>query len=343
VEEHILKAVLETSYRLSDYLLHSLSRRELVDGTCVYVMYHVQRLSHPSLVFFACHDRLAERPTFRWERDESVHVWLAQRVLLLEYLAQQGYSAPRVFPSRGGDAIVRHDDWNILVTTFIEGEAHLILPDNLYLLGSAVGRLHCLVPSPSIGLSWWNTSYSLPHALGQLEACAPFIPASQQEFYDQCITAFVTINHALRRLPECVIHGDVWIPNGVRASEQEVVLIDWEGGGRGVALLDLGEMLLKGQYDGQRILPETINKDYIAALVSGYTRWRFPEPLECELLLDAMRFRIAWVGAWRLSNVLHKGWTTNVEDIFNYVQRGYRFAESTATLALQYFAQQENA
>ena len=299
-------------------------------------------LLFPSLVCFACHDRLAERSTFRWERENSVHDWLVERVCLLSYLEQQGYPAPRVFRSRNGTATVRHECWNILITTYLEGQARLVSPDNLYLLASAVGRLHCLALPPSVSPSWWNTSYSLPHALGQLEACAPFIPASHQAFYEQCKRAFVTIQLALDQLPECIIHGDVWAPNGVRTSEQEVVLIDWEGAGRGAALLDLGELLLKGQFDTRGAMPETINEASIAALVAGYAQWRRPEPLECELLLDALRFRIAWVGVWRLSKVRLEGWTTKVEKLLNYVQRGYQLAEPTATLALQCFAQTAN-
>jgi Ser/Thr protein kinase RdoA (MazF antagonist) len=338
MEERVLTAILEASYGLSDYQLRSLNSRGLLDGTCVYEMYHVQRSSLPSLVFFAYHDRLAEKSTFRWERDQSVQDWLAERVHLLSYLEQQDYPAPRVFPSQNGSATVRHEHWNILITTFIEGRAQLQSPDHLYLLAAAVGRLHGLALPTSVGLSWWNTSYSLPHALGQLEACAPFIPASHQVFYDQCKRTFVTIQQALHQLRECIIHGDVWAPNGVRTSEQEVVLIDWEGAGRGAALLDLGELLLKGQYSKQGTIPETINEDSIAALVSGYSRWRCPEPLECELLLEAIRFRCAWVGAWLLSSVLLEGWTAKVEEALNHVQRGYRLAEPTAALALQCFA-----
>jgi Ser/Thr protein kinase RdoA (MazF antagonist) len=339
VEKHILTAILETAYDLADYQLHSLNSRELIDGTCVYKMYHIQRPPLPSLVCLACHDRLAEKPTFRWERNDSVHDWLTQRVLLLRYLEKKDYPAPRVFPSRYGAAIVRCEDWNILITTFIEGHEHLISPDHLYLLAAAIGRLHCLVLPPSVSPSWWNASYSLPYALGQLEACAPFIPATHETLYTECINTLETIKHVLHQLPECIIHGDVWAPNGVRTSEQEVVLIDWEGAGRGAALLDLGELLLKGQYDTHGAMPETIKEDSIAALVSGYAQWRFPEPIECELLLDAIRFRIAWVGAWRLSKVMCEGWTAGVEKLLNYVQRGYRLAEPTATLALQYFAQ----
>jgi Ser/Thr protein kinase RdoA (MazF antagonist) len=339
MQEHMLTAILEDSYGLSDYQLRSLSSRNLGDGTCVYQTYHIQRSSLPSLVLMACHDRLVEKSTFRWERDQSVQDWFGERVLLLRYLEQQGYPAPRVFPSRNSTAIVRHEHWNIFVTTFLEGQVHLTSPDNLYFLAGAVGRLHCLALLPSIGLSWWNTSYSLPHALRQLEACAPFIPASHQAFYDQCKRAFTTIQHALHRLPECIIHGDVWVLNGVRTSEQEVVLIDWEGAGRGAALLDLSELLLKGQYDAYGAIPESIKEDYIAALVSGYTQWRFPEPIECELLVDALRFRSAWVGAWRLSNVLREGWTARMEKVLNQVQRGYQLAEPTAALALQHFAQ----
>jgi Ser/Thr protein kinase RdoA (MazF antagonist) len=340
VEKHVLTAILETVYDLSDYQLHSLNSRELVDGTCVYEMYRIQRPSPlPALVFLACHDRLAEKLTFRWERDDSVHDWLKQRVLLLRYLEQQDYPAPRVFPSRSGTATVRYEDWNILITTFIEGHGHQMSPDHLYFLAAAVGRLHCLALPSSVGPSWWNTSYSLPYALGQLEACAPFIPASHQALYDECKKTLNTVKHVLHQLPECIIHGDVWAPNGVRTSEQEVVLIDWEGAGRGAALLDLGELLLKGQYNAHGAMPDTINEDCIAALVSGYAQWRFPEPIECELLLDAIRFRIAWVGVWRLSKVLLEGWTTRVERLLNYVPRGYRLAEPTARLALQYFAE----
>ncbi len=342
MEKHALTAILETAYDLSDYQLHSLNSRELVDGTCVYETYHIQRPPLPSLVCLACHDRLAEKPTFRWERDDSVHDWLAQRVLLLRYLEQQDYPAPRVFPSRHRTATVRYEDWHILITTFIEGHAHLISPDHLYFLAAAVSRLHCLALPSSVSPSWWNTSYSLPYALGQLEACAPFVPASHQALYDECKNTLKTIKHVLHQLPECIIHGDVWAPNGVRTSEQEMVLIDWEGAGRGAALLDLGELLLKGQYDIHGAIPETIKEDCIAALVSGYARWRFPEPIECELLPDAIRFRIAWVGAWRLSKVLCEGWTGRVEKLLNYVQRGYRLAEPTARLALQYFAQKRH-
>jgi Ser/Thr protein kinase RdoA (MazF antagonist) len=342
MEENVLTAVLEESYGLSDYQLRRLNRRDLADGTCVYATYHVQRSSHPPLVFFACHDRLAERSTFRWERESSVHDWLAERVCLLSYLEQQGYPAPRVFRSCNGTATVRHEYWNILITTFLEGQTHLVSPDNLYLLASAVGRLHCLALPLSVSPSWWNTSYSLPHALGQLEACAPFIPVSHQAFYEQCRRAFLTIQHTLDQLPECIIHGDVWAPNGVRTGEREVVLIDWEGAGRGAALLDLGELLLKGQFDARGAMPETINEASIAALVAGYTQWRCPEPIECELLLDVLRFRIAWVGVWRLSKVLLEGWTAGVEKLLNYVQRGYQLAEPTATLALRCFARTTN-
>src|SRR5579864_5656013 len=90
VEKHILTAILERVYDLSDYQLHSLNSQQLADGTCVYEMYRIQRPApFPSLVFLACHDRLVEMSTFRWEREDSVHDWFEQRVRLLGYLEQQ--------------------------------------------------------------------------------------------------------------------------------------------------------------------------------------------------------------------------------------------------------------
>src|SRR5947207_11089849 len=95
---------------------------------------------------------------------------------------------------------------------------------------------------------------------------------------------------------------------------------------------------MKMQFDASGVMPETVNEACVAALVSGYAQWRLPEPIEFELLLDAMRFRIAWVGAWMLSKVLLEGWTARVERALSYVQRGYRLAEPTAAFALRCFA-----
>ena len=186
-------------------------------------------------------------------------------------------------------------------------------------LGVRWGKLHQLDSHPpqSLGLSWWNPTYSLPHARERLSAASSSVPTSYQGLYANVQHTLGMIEQQLRTLPEVLIHGDCWPPNGVDTGDARVVLIDWECAGRGAALLDLGAFLLACQCDQRGDFPSTVDEARIAAAVDGYAQWRDPTPHEMDLLLEAIRFSICWRGAWLFARLAQEGWTPGVETILS--------------------------
>jgi Ser/Thr protein kinase RdoA (MazF antagonist) len=337
-EQTFFTDMLTALYGLSPSRLESLNTSCLEDGRIVYHLYRVEQHAGPTQILFAYHDDVIAAPTYRWGRNQPLDVWLRQRAGLLTYLAEQYYLAPRVLPSQAGAPVVRVQPWNFLVTSYIGGDANVLSPENMVWLGSALGQLHRiqLPDQEQIGPAWWNETYSLPHALEQLTAAASVVPPDYQDFYEQMRATLQAIQHHLSTVPRVILHGDCWAPNAV-TQERKVVLIDWECAGQGAAILDLGTLLLRCQYDQYGDIPEVLQAQHVTSVIGGYVQHRIPTPEELDMLLEAMRFSIVWGGAWIVSRTLKEGWTPRVERLLARIQRGYRLAESTARLARREF------
>jgi len=86
---------------------------------------------------------------------DSFDTWLHTRAALLAWLEHQHYPAPQLIRTRQGNAVARHQDWGILMTTFIEGTSATPEPHTFEVLGATLAQLHIL-PDSRIP----------PHALG---------------------------------------------------------------------------------------------------------------------------------------------------------------------------------
>jgi aminoglycoside phosphotransferase (APT) family kinase protein len=98
-------------------------------------------------------------------------------------------------------------------------------------------------------------------------------------------------------------------PGRAGGGPAEVVLTDWETGGLGLPLLDLGYCLLEchmnpGRPQAWRIEPDD---DRIAAVADGYSRRRIVTPAELDLLLAGIRFGAAFIGAIHFEQALLEG------------------------------------
>src|SRR5436853_2345089 len=262
-----VKSVLAEQYGQSDCSLYSLNTRSLDDERIVYKMYRVDVPCNSSWVVFAAHDELMADDTFRWGTYVRPLVWLEQRAMLLNVLASQAYPVPRVILARSDECIVRSGSWSLLVTTFIDGQISQFTPKPLSQVGTLLARLHTLSLDGISWPSWWNTQYSIPHAIDALDSVTASIPRTHRAFYETCRSTLHTFLHALPTLPEVLIHGDGWMQNAV-CTEQGVVLIDWESAGRGAALSDLADFLLRSQCDEYGAPPSALNEQHLTAAVS---------------------------------------------------------------------------
>jgi Ser/Thr protein kinase RdoA (MazF antagonist) len=331
----VLKHLLAERYGQMVYGFHSLNTRTLDDGSIVYKMYRVDLQDGSSCICIAAHDGLPAGRTFRWETLLSPGLWLQQRATLLTLLAELRYSAPRVIPSLHGEQVISEGPWHLLLTTWITGQAGEISPEHLGLLGSALGRLHRLpIPEESkIGLARWNHTYSIPHALACLEQAKEMVPPSYRALYRQCQQTLQTVSTYLVSAPSVLIHGDCWPPNSVRVGPGEVVLIDWEGAGRGASILDFGSLVLTCQYGEGGRMPQTADQERISAVVSSYRIWYRFSSAELEILREAVRFRIAWTGAWMLARLALETWSGSSEESFARIQLGLDLAEQATQIA----------
>jgi len=279
---------------------------------------------------------LAER--FQGSGTASVTRWLEGRAATLDWLAAHGYPAPRLVRERTGDPVGVAGPWLTMAATSVPGRA--LVRGQLGLLGAALGRLHALpvpaaspVPEPEPapgagaapdgdpaldagpvpGLSSWHPAAAIPAALARLDAVAARLPAEWRPLDEQFRATLLAVQAAAPGLRYAVVHGDAWPGNAVVMPDGQAALIDWENGGLGLPVVDLGHCLLEcpldpdlpaGQAAARPIQPDP---ERITAVLDGYTQWRQLDYSEREILPDGIRFATACVGAIHFERALIDG------------------------------------
>jgi Ser/Thr protein kinase RdoA (MazF antagonist) len=263
---------------------------------------------------------------FRGAGAASVTDWLLGRAATLEWLSAHGYPAPRVVPTREGDPVGVAGCWLTLGATFVAGRA--LARGQLGLLGATLGRLHALPappaypmpapgPRPGVGrpvpgLASWHPA-SIPAALNRLDAVAALLPGEWRPLHEQFRATLLAVQRAAPGLPRAVVQGDAWPGNAVVTPDDQAVLIDWENGGLGLPVVDLGNCLLECHLDpglpADQPAAWHIEPDpgRIAAVLDGYTQWRQLSHSEREILLDGIRFATAYIGAIHFERALIDG------------------------------------
>lgn len=275
--------------------------------------------------------------------------WLLSRAATLSWLEQQGYPAPRVVRTRSGELIGQQAGWCTLMTTYFAGSVIKPTLEQLRLLGAALGHLHGLpaaesaAGAPPIGKSFWNPELAIPQALERLDFAEPRLQEEWRPLFEACRQTLRQIHQWRDRLPAAIVHGDTWPANAIQTAPDQVVLIDWDSGGSGLAVLDLGKLLLEGHLDSDlppgdalawHIQPDQAR---IHAIIDGYSQQRRLTSMELDLLLDAVRFELAFIGAIHFAYIARHGLDASLERRYARMENRYAVSQEVAALARRRF------
>jgi len=167
------------------------------------------------------------------------------------------------------------------------------------------------VPAP--GLASWHPGAAIPAALARLDAVAPLLPRQWRPLHEQFRATLLAVRAAAPGLPRAVVHGDAWPRNAVVMPDGRAALIDWENGGLGLPVVDLGHCLMECHLDpglpasqpaAWLIQPD---QERVAGVLDGYTRWRQIHDSEREILPEGIRFATAYIGAIHFERALIDG------------------------------------
>lgn len=275
--------------------------------------------------------------------------WLLSRAATLSWLEQQGYPAARVVRTRSGELIGQQAGWCTLMTTFFAGPVIKPSLEQLRLLGAALGHLHRLpldgaaAGAASVGLSFWNPELALPQALARLDDAEPRVQEAWRPLFEACRQTLQRIQQEQDHVPGAIVHGDAWPANAVQTASDQVVLIDWDTGGLGLAVVDLGKLLLEGHLDSDLPPGDALawhiqpNPARIHAIVDGYCQQRRLTQIELDLLLDAVRFDLSFIGAIHFAYVARHGLDASLERRYARIQNRYAVSQEVAALARRRF------
>jgi Ser/Thr protein kinase RdoA (MazF antagonist) len=333
----------------------------------VAVSYLVAPEPGPALLIRACRADAPVPPQFRGPFSPTVLDWLLGRAATLEFLAAAEYPAPRLVLTHTGDPVGVDGAWLTLATSHVTGRPLQPTLAELRLLGEALGRLHMVPvpgpergpgsgpepgpePGPGPGHAAWDPVAAIPGTLERLDRVAALVPPGWRSLYDRFRETVLAVQQRLAELPRGLVHGDAWPGSAVQAVPGQLTLIDWETGGVGLPVLDLGYCLIESLLDvppgtaaaagAEDVLPPDMDppgasgpasvsgaagtaegrpasgparwlvepeESRIAAVASGYAAWRRLSPAEHALLLPAIRFAAAYLGAIHFEQALLDG------------------------------------
>jgi Ser/Thr protein kinase RdoA (MazF antagonist) len=216
--------------------------------------------------------------------------WFLAQARALDWLDGQGFPAPRVIRTACGDLVARHEDWTGLMLTFVDGQEADSTPATLEALGEYAAALHCL-PAGPVGPSRLNPSGAMLARLQQLEAAADRVPAVARPLHRTAVEVVRRLA-AGERPPAAFLHGDCSQQNAVRAPQGPIVLVDWEGAGRGPAMFEVGYLLLCCHLDRPQLPAMRADPERIAAVAHGYSRRRRLGDAELDWLPAAVHYDV---------------------------------------------------
>ena len=222
----------------------------------------------------------------------DVEASLRGQVAVLSWLEQRGYSAPRARRTKAGRELAVFEGWRALLLTYMPGEPADFSPQCLMWLGACLGELHALTvdaPEEQNGARLPDSRLTPPKDSLLSYEGRP-VPAELRGIYARALEAIRRMREAAPGLPAALLHGDCWPRNAVVSEDGVLVLVDWDGTGRGPAVLDLGYLLMACHLGVPDLPAMRPDPERIGAVMQGYCQRRRLTASELDVLEAAVAY-----------------------------------------------------
>jgi Ser/Thr protein kinase RdoA (MazF antagonist) len=174
---------------------------------------------------------------------------VAGEAALLQMLADGGFPAERCADD---EPLSQLDGRPVLVTRWVDGQRSDGRGRSFGVLGALLGALHARDGgSLRSGGAWHHLSShggpreEIDAAIALLEDAERLVPPEQHASYDRVRDALEDLDDC-RDLPHAVVHPDFVPANAITTPDDERVIVDWAGAGRGPRLWSLAFLLWAG-------------------------------------------------------------------------------------------------
>ncbi|MSP13762.1 MAG: aminoglycoside phosphotransferase family protein [Chloroflexi bacterium] len=226
---------------------------------------------------------------------------------ILEFLERNNYPAARIIKNKDDEPAFIDDKRIVVLTTFIEGKEVEGTPEELYLLGQTLGKLHKLdVSDATLPNASMLPKNELSWVKGKLEEFQNKVPGELKKRYEQLLQEIESFD-LIEDLRKTLIHNDAHSGNAIITPEGQVIYIDWEGAGLGSPIIDLAFLLMTVDKGAPWSPISTHDPKRVEAILRGYLEFYHPTGQELKQLLSAMKFRLLVYGCSEFANMIRQG------------------------------------
>jgi Ser/Thr protein kinase RdoA (MazF antagonist) len=238
-----------------------------------------------------------------------------------DFLARQGFPAPKPVPARTGDLYLPYGERFLYLYAYIPG-SHPRASDDFYRkLGVLLGRLHSMDPCGEVPDSDLTPEHWLVSIRASLLAADSFVGEPGGLSPDEQRAIAPALLEAIERfpsfdgLPHGILHSDACFTNLVETPSGELYLIDWEDAGIAYPLVDLGLVLsylvtftAQDQIEWGVVEPQgdlIFRPDWGRAFLEAYESVRPLSAAERRLLPAAIRLGFAaYIPNWGTTQII---------------------------------------
>ncbi len=153
-----------------------------------------------------------------------------------EYVALKGLSLPRIHRTRHGNSYVETENGLLYLVDFIEGDTPQPNPVFFQQAGTLLGQLHALPIQTYHYQEQFTITEEIPYVRAGFNRCRQLHRADHAQQLEMMFEQLST----LRSPHTTLIHSDFFVENLRMTSAGKLYLLDFDDGGLGDPLLDVG-------------------------------------------------------------------------------------------------------